>query len=207
MNEPVHVAKAYDPQRASALAQCWVDQTLNGKQGDFGDSEFACLSSQDRGQFLATHRYRAGPTIGLCYQQDTCGWQAPWGVRESCDPSKPWLRNVNALKRDKHHQLEEVMGLNKRQSAADTRTMAATMAAHSRSNLRAPCYGHDYSSFDGQYGRDYTGAKYPYKPPMMVAAADNTTQHNLGNAAITVGGLVLLAMVAAFFYHKGKKKS
>lgn len=138
-----HVTQAYDPSRASALARAWVEEATNGLDGDFGDLEHLLLSREDKGQFLASYRYRGGPSIGMCYQTGRCGWQPPYGVRERCDASKPWLHPLNSWRKEEHNQLENVMGLSKPRSAGDRRPLAASTYAVTRSLRHGPGHCED----------------------------------------------------------------
>ncbi len=130
----VCVNEAYNPARALELSKAWFSEIADGIEGDFGDATNLYLRSKDCGQFLADYTHAPGPTMGYCFGAGAsgCGWPAPFGAPQQCDPCTPWLQDVNSLKRDSHYQLEDVMGLNREHLAQDNRAYVASMAGCTR---------------------------------------------------------------------------
>lgn len=162
--QPVSIIDAYDPERASQLAGCWLYETVNGQEGDFGDLEYICLNKVDRGQFHATYKSRAGPAIGMCHQGVDCGYQPPFGVREACTIQKPWLSDVSKLPSSpgqEHFHLQTVMGMDADLTHPVTKMfheapLRETMYDNSRQIKRPDCgFSHPYWAWNSPTG--FTG--------------------------------------------------
>lgn len=110
MPNPLPLEQAYDPEKAQALAEAWVDETINGEDGDFGDGEF--LKLRDRlihnDNSLAAYTWRGGPEINLCQTSDACGFAPGFGRPQQCDSARGWMRDERGALNSAHHMLENV---------------------------------------------------------------------------------------------------
>lgn len=144
-SDGVSILQAYDVSRADDLSKAWFNEIINGVEGDFGDQTYLYLRAKDHGQFMADYQHMPGPVIGNCYSPNSgCGWPAPFGVPQMCDPAKPWLRDVNSLKRTTHYELQDAMGLDRNALAKDDRPYYASMADCTRTLQTGPCKGITY---------------------------------------------------------------
>ena len=115
-----------------------VEEVTNGIEGDFGEREHYLMQREDTGQFHATYHTKMSPGSGMCYKADQCGYEAPFGVPH-CSAERPYNTDMNEVKKSDHEQLDNVMGLSKTASAADTRSYGASMCQKAVYNVHRDC--------------------------------------------------------------------